>query len=391
MTTITTDTPLIEALNDARSLLGEIATRYGLAEDPAPVPAGPVIMDARSVYNLVAADMAGLRQEQLRALYLNHKNNVIEQRIIYTGTLYESPIRAAEIFRPAVLLSASGVIICHNHPTGDPTPSPQDTLTTRRLFHAGELLNIELLDHIIIGRDDYRSMKSITSAFTQEERESDLVYPTEGLGERRRECEWCGHADCDCQKLGDPWNSWRCDCTMTDAVYMATVNARDLAIRKAVMDDAETLTERELAEDIETIEGIMHRQGIAEPSTKQILREELLGKAQEPIGVWTKEYCYECGEQIIDEDCSCEHGPAEFDPFDIYYILDGQGTVVGVELQISTGGPGIMLIARRSFAPHLRGALGFETDTLWFGSRDDSDTIIDYWEQIIEGRMVMTQ
>jgi DNA repair protein RadC len=90
---------------------------------------------------------------------LDTKNNVTYQQTIYQGTVNSSSVRVAEVFRPAITRACPSVIVVHNHPSGDPTPSPEDVRTTEQLRQAGELLDIELLDHIVIGRNRYISLK----------------------------------------------------------------------------------------------------------------------------------------------------------------------------------------------------------------------------------------
>jgi DNA repair protein RadC len=90
---------------------------------------------------------------------MDTKNQVIEHVKSYKGTVNSSVLRSAEIFRPAVVRNCPHVIVCHNHPSGDPTPSPEDIEVTRQLARAGELLDIELLDHLIIGNPRYISLK----------------------------------------------------------------------------------------------------------------------------------------------------------------------------------------------------------------------------------------
>ena len=101
--------------------------------------------------NLVSAEMETLTQENLDVLLLNNKNRVIARRNIYIGTVNNSSVRTAEVLRPAVRENAPSIIVVHNHPSGDPTPSPEDIAVTVHLAAAGKLMDIELLDHIIIG------------------------------------------------------------------------------------------------------------------------------------------------------------------------------------------------------------------------------------------------
>ena len=102
--------------------------------------------------NLVSAEMALLTQENLVVLLLNTRNQVVARRTIYIGTVNSSAVRPAEVLRPAVRENAPSFIVVHNHPSGDPTPSPEDVAVTRDLAAAGKLMDIELLDHLVIGQ-----------------------------------------------------------------------------------------------------------------------------------------------------------------------------------------------------------------------------------------------
>ena len=101
--------------------------------------------------NLVSAEMARMVQEHLVVLLLNARNQVVARRTIYIGTVNSSAVRPAEVLRPAIRKNAPSIIVVHNHPSGDPTPSPEDVNVTRDLIAAGKLLDIELLDHLVIG------------------------------------------------------------------------------------------------------------------------------------------------------------------------------------------------------------------------------------------------
>ncbi len=100
-----------------------------------------------------------LNCEQMRILTLDTKNQVVENTSRYRGTVNSSVLRAAEVFRSAVVRNCPGVIICHNHPSGDPTPSPEDIQVTEQLVEAGRYLDIELLDHLVIGNHRFVSLK----------------------------------------------------------------------------------------------------------------------------------------------------------------------------------------------------------------------------------------
>ncbi len=110
-----------------------------------------VINSPQDVANLLQAEMATLEQEHLRVLLLNTRNQVLNTVEVYVGNVNSSIVRPAEVFRPAVRDNAPSIIIVHNHPSGDPTPSPEDVNITRELVAAGKLLSIELLDHLVIG------------------------------------------------------------------------------------------------------------------------------------------------------------------------------------------------------------------------------------------------
>lgn len=120
----------------------------------------PTITCADDVKNVVGAEMTNLDQEQLRVLLLNNKHEVMGVDTIYQGTVNSASIRVAEILRPAIRKNCPAIVIVHNHPSGDPTPSPEDVLVTRRINQSAQLMDIDLLDHIIVGHRGVVSMKS---------------------------------------------------------------------------------------------------------------------------------------------------------------------------------------------------------------------------------------
>ena len=150
---------LLDALRSNLHLLGELAMRYEVETQPER-PADPTIINSsQDVHNLLGPEMASLAQEQLRVLLLNTKNLVVGQRVVYQGNISSAIVRAAEVLRPAVIEAVPAVIISHNHPSGDPTPSPDDVAVTRKLAEAAKLLDVELLDHVVIGGDKAVSLK----------------------------------------------------------------------------------------------------------------------------------------------------------------------------------------------------------------------------------------
>ncbi|MGE5371484.1 MAG: RadC family protein [Solirubrobacterales bacterium] len=120
-----------------------------------------VITGPEDAARLVMEDMRFLDREHFRCLLLNRKNRVLSQETISVGGLSSSAAHPREIFKPAIQRSAASVILVHNHPSGDPTPSADDIEITKRLTEAGRLLGIDVLDHLIIGDGRYVSLKSM--------------------------------------------------------------------------------------------------------------------------------------------------------------------------------------------------------------------------------------
>lgn len=104
-------------------------------------------------------DMTSLKQEHFVVLFLNVKNQILHKQTIFIGSLNASIVHPREIFREAVKRSAASIICAHNHPSGNPTPSTEDIDVTKRLYEAGILMGIELLDHVIIGDHQFISLK----------------------------------------------------------------------------------------------------------------------------------------------------------------------------------------------------------------------------------------
>jgi DNA repair protein RadC len=118
------------------------------------------IETTKDVFNHFVDELKDKKKEYLYALYLDTKNRIIKEELISIGTLNASMIHPREIFSSAIKACSHAIILVHNHPSGDPTPSKNDEEMTQRLFEAGELLNIEIIDHVIIGKDDYFSFKA---------------------------------------------------------------------------------------------------------------------------------------------------------------------------------------------------------------------------------------
>lgn len=119
----------------------------------------PQVRSPADAANLVLLEMAFLEQEYMRVILLDTKSYVLGLVTIYVGNVNSALVRVSEVFRDAVRNNAPSLIVVHNHPSGDPTPSPEDVLVTEQIVAAGKLLDIEVLDHLIIGRQRYVSLK----------------------------------------------------------------------------------------------------------------------------------------------------------------------------------------------------------------------------------------
>lgn len=110
-------------------------------------------------------DMGYLQQEHFRVILLDAARRVMSIPTIYIGTLNATVLRVAEVFREAIIRNAPGLILAHNHPSGDPSPSPEDIEISRAILQAGTLLDIAVLDHIIVGQSDWQSLKNLGIVF----------------------------------------------------------------------------------------------------------------------------------------------------------------------------------------------------------------------------------
>ncbi len=133
----------------------ELGRRLSIQEPEA----RPAIGSPADAAALVQYEMAALEQEHLRAILLDTRNKVMDIVDIYRGTVNSAQVRVAEVFTQAVRKNAAALILVHNHPSGDPTPSPDDMALTKAVREAGHLLDIEVLDHLVIGQGSYTSMK----------------------------------------------------------------------------------------------------------------------------------------------------------------------------------------------------------------------------------------
>jgi DNA repair protein RadC len=133
----------------------ELGRRYSVAQKGE----RPAIHSPKDAADLVMYEMSGFVQENLWVLLLDTRNRLVDIDRLYQGSLNSSTVRVAEVFKKAILVSAAGIIITHNHPSGDPTPSPEDIALTRTLVETGKMLDIQVLDHLVIGGNSFVSLK----------------------------------------------------------------------------------------------------------------------------------------------------------------------------------------------------------------------------------------
>ena len=119
----------------------------------------PAIHSPADAAALVEYEMAAFPQEHLWVIILDTRNRLIAIERLYQGSLNSSTVRVGELFRGAIQKNGAGIIIVHNHPSGDPAPSPEDVNLTRSVVQAGKLMDIEVLDHLVIGRGRFISLK----------------------------------------------------------------------------------------------------------------------------------------------------------------------------------------------------------------------------------------
>ena len=127
--------------------------RIGLVREASYETETPKIHDSASAAHALRPVFEGLDREQFVVACLDAKHAIIGVNVVSMGSLTLAIVHPREVFKPAILLNAGALICAHNHPSGDPAPSPEDRLLTKRLREAGELLGISLLDHVILGED----------------------------------------------------------------------------------------------------------------------------------------------------------------------------------------------------------------------------------------------
>jgi DNA repair protein RadC len=148
---------------DAIQAIGEIIRREAMQNLPDKV----AVHSPADAAALVQYEMGGLEVEQLRVILLNTRNQIKRVITLYQGSTNCSMVRVGELFRDAVRENATAIILVHNHPSGDPTPSPEDVALTRSAVTVGKAMDIDVLDHLVIGKGKFVSLKERGLGFSQ--------------------------------------------------------------------------------------------------------------------------------------------------------------------------------------------------------------------------------
>lgn len=149
----------VEGIGRVKAIEIKAALELGKRVSTLTPEARPTVTGPRDVSTLLQSELRYLKKETLKSILLDAKNKVIAIKTVSIGDLTSSIVHPREVFRDAIVNSAASIIVAHNHPSGDPTPSTDDVNITRRLMAAGETIGIELLDHIVIGDDKFVSLK----------------------------------------------------------------------------------------------------------------------------------------------------------------------------------------------------------------------------------------
>ena len=146
-------------MTEARAVRIQAALELGRRMMAAPREPRYRVNTPGDAVELLMPDMMLLEQEHMRLILLNSRHEVISTPTIYKGSLNTAVVRVAEVFKDALRQNAAAIVVSHNHPSGDPSPSPEDIRVTRSFVEAGKLLGVDVIDHVIIGHNRYVSLK----------------------------------------------------------------------------------------------------------------------------------------------------------------------------------------------------------------------------------------
>ena len=151
------NTALLSVVQENLRLLAELRTTARSNRNGGPL--GGQVSCPQDIYRLVGPEMENLVQEQVQVILLDTKRHVLDVFMVYQGNISSAIVRPAELLRDAVIANAPALVLTHNHPSGDPEPSPQDVRMTKDLVEAADVLGIELADHVVIGHGSFVSLK----------------------------------------------------------------------------------------------------------------------------------------------------------------------------------------------------------------------------------------
>ncbi|AJS57508.1 hypothetical protein UB51_02260 [Paenibacillus sp. IHBB 10380] len=149
----------IKGIGNAKAVQIKAAIELGQRLVKARMTDPVTIRSPRDAADVLREQLRYLQKEHFICLFLNTKNHIIAQETLSIGSLNASIVHPREVFRAAIKCSSASIVCAHNHPSGDPTPSPEDIALTSRLVEAGNIVGIDVLDHIIIGDGEYVSLK----------------------------------------------------------------------------------------------------------------------------------------------------------------------------------------------------------------------------------------
>ena len=157
----------VDGIGPAQAARIKAALEFGRRLVVAGVEDRLVVRSPADIAHVLMAEMGHLEQETFVVVCLDTRNRVLTQQTLYVGSLNASYVRVAEVFHEAIRRNAAAIIVAHNHPSGDPAPSPEDSAVTKNLVTAGKLLHIEVLDHLIIGRQRFVSLRERGMGFEE--------------------------------------------------------------------------------------------------------------------------------------------------------------------------------------------------------------------------------
>lgn len=155
-------------LGEAKAAQLQAAIELGIRVQAAAPQERPVMRSPEDVARIHAPEMSLFEQEHVRVVLLDARNRMLASEDVYRGSVHTTNVRVGELFRPAVRANAAGIVLVHNHPSGDPSPSAADIQLTQMMIEAGKLLDIDVLDHLVIGGGKHVSLRAAGVGFAKQ-------------------------------------------------------------------------------------------------------------------------------------------------------------------------------------------------------------------------------